>query len=151
MTRTMLAVATAIVAVLASPAALAQKQYGPGASDGEIKIGHTIPYSGSLSAYGTIGRTAAAYFRMINEQGGVNGRKINLISLDDGFSPPKTVEMARKLVERDEVLLLFNPLGTPTNLAIRKYMNANKVPQLFIASGASTWNDPKGYPWTMVW
>ena len=151
MTRTMLAVATAIIAVLASPAALAQKQYGPGASDSEIKIGHTIPYSGSLSAYGTIGRTAAAYFRMINEQGGVNGRKINLISLDDGFSPPKTVEMARKLVERDEVLLLFNPLGTPTNLAIRKYMNANKVPQLFIASGASAWNDPKGYPWTMGW
>ena len=110
-----------------------------------------MPYSGPLSAYSTIGKIEAAYFRMVNEQGGINGRKINFITLDDAFSPPKTVEMTRKLVEQDEVLLIFQPLGTPTSLATRKYMNAKKVPQLFIASGASTWNDPSNYPWTMGW
>ena len=129
----------------------AQKKYGPGVSDTEIKIGNTMPYSGPLSAYGTIGKIQAAYFRMVNEQGGINGRKINFITLDDAFSPPKTVEMTRKLVELDEVLLIFQPLGTPTSLATRRYLNAKKVPQLFIASGASTWNDPSNFPWTMGW
>ena len=131
--------------------AAAQKKYDPGASDTEIKVGQTMPYSGPASAYGTIGRTAAAYFKMINEQGGINGRKINFLSLDDGYSPPKTVEMARKLVEQDEVLMMYNNLGTPPNSAIHKYMNAKKVPHLFVATGASKWNDPKNFPWTMGW
>ncbi|MCP1836702.1 branched-chain amino acid transport system substrate-binding protein [Bradyrhizobium sp. USDA 4532] len=131
--------------------ALAQKKYDTGASDTEIKIGNTMPYSGPASAYGTIGKTEAAYFRMINDAGGVHGRKIKFISYDDGYSPPKTVEQARKLVENDEVLLLFGSVGTATNAAIRKYMNEKQVPQLFIASGASKWNDPKDYPWTMGW
>ena len=134
---------------LTVPAALAQKKYDPGASDTEIKIGQTMPYSGPASAFGTIGKIEAAYFRKINDDGGINGRKINFISLDDAYSPPKTVEMVRRLVEQDEVLLLFGSLGTPSNTAIHKYMNAKKVPQLFIASGASKWNDPKQYPWTM--
>ena len=134
---------------LTVPAALAQKKYDAGASDTEIKIGQTMPYSGPASAYGTIGKSEAAYFRKINDDGGINGRKINFISLDDAYSPPKTVEMVRRLVEQDEVLLLFGSLGTPSNTAIHKYMNAKKVPQLFIASGASKWNDPKQYPWTM--
>ena len=134
----------------ASPAH--SKKYGPGVTDSEIKIGNINPYSGPASAYGTIGRAIAAYFKMVNEtQGGVNGRKINFISYDDGYSPPKTVEMARKLVERDRVLLIFQSLGTPTNTAIHKYMNKKKVPHLFVATGASKWNDPKGHPWTMGW
>jgi len=129
----------------------AERKYGPGVTDDEIKIGQTMPYSGNASAYGVVGRAQAAYFRMINEQGGVNGRKINLISLDDGYSPPKTVELTRQLVERDQVLLLFSPLGTQTNTAIHKYMNQKKVPQLFVATGASKWGDPKHFPWTMGW
>ena len=131
--------------------ASAQKKYDPGASDTEIKIGNTMPYSGPASAYGTIGKAEAAYFKKINDEGGINGRKINFISLDDGYSPPKTVEMVRRLVEQDEVLLVFGPLGTPSNTAIQKYMNAKKVPQLFVATGATKWNDPKGNPWTMGW
>jgi branched-chain amino acid transport system substrate-binding protein len=131
--------------------ALAQKTYDIGASDTEIKIGNTVPYSGPASAYGTIGRTEAAYFKMINDAGGIHGRKITFISYDDGYSPAKTVEQARKLVENDEVLLVFGSVGTASNAAIRKYMNEKQVPQLFIASGASKWNDPKDYPWTMGW
>ena len=134
---------------LAGGLALAAGQYGPGASDTEIKIGNTMPYSGPASAYGTIGKAEAAYFTMVNEQGGINGRKINFISRDDGYSPPKTVEVVRKLVEEDQVLLVFNPLGTPPNTAIRGYLNDNKVPQLFVATGADKWNDPKNFPWTM--
>src|SRR5271169_5198462 len=134
----------------ASPAA-AQKKYDPGASDTEIKIGNINPYSGPASAYGTIGKTIAAYFKKVNAEGGINGRKINFISYDDGYSPPKAVEQARKLVESDEVLLIFQSLGTPSNSAIQKYMNAKKVPQLFVATGASKWNDPKNYPWTIGW
>ena len=144
--------AAAIVGVaLAAPHVLAQKKYDPGASDKEIKVGGIMPYSGPASAYAAIGKAEAAYFRKINDEGGINGRKINFISVDDGYSPPKAVEMARKLVEQDEVLLIFNPLGTPSNTAIHKYMNAKKVPQLFVATGASKWNDPKGFPWTMGW
>jgi branched-chain amino acid transport system substrate-binding protein len=135
----------------AAPYALAQKKYDPGASDKEIKVGSIMPYSGPASAYAAIGKAEAAYFRKINDEGGINGRRINFISVDDGYSPPKAVEMARKLVEQDEVLLVFNPLGTPSNSAIHKYMNAKKVPQLFVATGASKWNDPKGFPWTMGW
>jgi branched-chain amino acid transport system substrate-binding protein len=126
-----------------------EKQYGPGVSDTEIKIGNIMPYSGPASSYGTVGKAEAAYFAMVNDRGGVNGRKINFISRDDGYSPPKTVEMARQLVEQDRVLLLFNTLGTATNTSIRDYMNENKVPQLFVASGAAKFNDPKHYPWTM--
>ncbi len=136
---------------LASGLALAAGQYGPGVSDTEIKIGNTMPYSGPASAYGVIGKTEAGYFAMINEQGGINGRKINFISRDDGYSPPKTVEQVRQLVEQDQVLFMFSPLGTPTNTAIHGYLNDNKVPQLFVASGADQWNDPKRYPWTMGW
>jgi branched-chain amino acid transport system substrate-binding protein len=137
--------------VLASGHPLAAGQYGPGVADSEIKIGNTMPYSGPASSYGTIGRSEAAYFAMINEQGGVNGRKINFISRDDGYSPPKTVEQVRQLVEQEEVLALFQTLGTPPNSAIREYLNEQKVPQLFVATGASKWNDPKHYPWTMGW
>jgi ABC-type branched-subunit amino acid transport system substrate-binding protein len=142
---------SAALAILAASysGALAQKAYDPGATDTEIKIGNIMPYSGPASAYGVQGRTEAAYFKKINDAGGINGRKINFISYDDGYSPPKTVEQARKLVESDEVLLIFNSLGTPTNSAIQKYMNAKKVPQLFVATGATKWNDPKEYPWTM--
>ena len=129
----------------------AEKNYGPGVTDKEIKIGQTMPYSGPLSAYATIGKVEAAYFRMINEQGGINGRKISLFSLDDGFSPPKTVEMTRLLIEQEQVLALFQPLGTPTSTAVRKYLNEKKVPQLFIASGATKWDDPKNFPWTIGW
>src|SRR3954464_11905067 len=150
MKRTLLPVAALLAAALALPA-LAQKKYDPGASDTEIKVGHTNPDSGPASAYGAIGKSIAAYFRMVNERGGINGRKVNFISYDDGYSPPKTVEMARKLVEQDEVLLLFQSLGTPSNTAIHKYMNAKKVPQLFVATGATKWNDPKAFPWTMGW
>ena len=134
----------------ANPAA-AQKKYDPGATDSEIKIGNIMPYSGPLSAYALIGRTQAAFFNKINAEGGVNGRKINFISYDDGFSPPKTVEQARKLVESDEVLLIFQSLGTPTNNAIRPYMNQKKVPQLFVATGATQFGDRKNFPWTMGW
>jgi len=129
----------------------AQSKYGPGVSDTEIKIGQTMPYSGPASSYGTAGRTEAAYFAMLNEQGGINGRKIRLISLDDGYSPPKTVEQVRKLVEQEQVLLIFNPLGTAANSAIQKYLNNKGVPQLFLSSGASRFNDPKNFPWTMGW
>jgi ABC-type branched-subunit amino acid transport system substrate-binding protein len=139
------------VSLVAASGALAQKKYDPGASDTEIKIGNIMPYSGPASAYGVIGRTEAAYFKMINDKGGINGRKINFISYDDAYSPPKTVEQARKLVESDEVLLIFNSLGTPPNSAIHKYMNTKKVPQLFVATGATKWNDPKNFPWTMGW
>src|ERR1700730_16359787 len=126
-------------------------QYGPGVSDTEIKLGNTMPYSGPASSYGVIGRVDAAYFAMINEQGGINGRKITFISRDDGYSPPKTVELLRLVVEQDQVLLMFNTLGTPPNMAIHGYMNDNKVPQLFPATGADQWNDPKHFPWTMMW
>jgi len=131
--------------------ALAQKKYDPGASDTEIRIGNIMPYSGPASAYGVIGRTEEAYFRKINAEGGINGRKITFISYDDGYSPSKAVEQARKLVERDGVLLVFNSLGTPSNVAIQKYMNDKQVPQLFVASGATKWNNPKDFPWTMGW
>jgi branched-chain amino acid transport system substrate-binding protein len=144
------AAALAIAAVAASPAA-AQKKYDPGANDSEIKVGNIMPYSGPASAYGEIGKTQAAYFRKVNAEGGVNGRKINFISYDDGYSPPKTVEQARKLVESDEVLLIFQSLGTAHNTAIQRYMNAKKVPQLFVATGATKWNDPQHFPWTMGW
>src|SRR6201985_226496 len=144
------AAATAFVA-LTSQSAMAQKVYDTGATDTEIKIGNIEAYSGPASAYGMIGKTEEAYFKMINDQGGINGRKINFISYDDGYSPPKAGEQARKLVEDDEVLLIFNPLGTPSNSAIHKYMNAKKVPQVFVASGAAKWNDPKNFPWTIGW
>jgi len=148
-----LAIFSAALAVLAasSSGALAQKKYDTGATDTEIKIGNIMPYSGPASAYGVIGKTEAAYFKKINDAGGINGRKINFITYDDGYSPPKTVEQARKLVESDEVLLVFNSLGTPPNSAIHKYMNSKKVPQLFVATGATKWNDPKDFPWTMGW
>ncbi len=147
------AIAAAAAAVLTATAgsALAQKKYDTGASDTEIKIGNIMPYSGPASSYGVIGKTEAAYFQMVNEKGGINGRKINFISYDDAYSPPKAVEHTRKLVENDEVLLIFNPLGTPSNTAIQKYLNAKKVPQLFVATGAAKWNDPKNFPWTMGW
>ncbi|MBI5909214.1 MAG: ABC transporter substrate-binding protein [Betaproteobacteria bacterium] len=144
-------VTTILGLAFAASSAMAQKKYDPGASDTEIKIGNILPYSGPVSAYGTIGKAQAAYFKKINDEGGINGRKINFVSVDDGYSPPKTVEMARRLVEQDEVLLLFQPLGTPTNSAIHKYMNAKKVPHLFLSSGATKWNDPKNFPWTMGW
>jgi ABC-type branched-subunit amino acid transport system substrate-binding protein len=137
--------------VLGGGLALAAGQYGPGVSDTEIKIGNTMPYSGPASAYGVIGKSEAAYFAMINDQGGINGRKINFISRDDGYSPPKTVEQVRQMVEQEQVLLLFQTLGTPPNIAIQGYLNDNKVPQLFVATGASKWNDPKHFPWTMGW
>jgi branched-chain amino acid transport system substrate-binding protein len=144
------ALATA-VATLASSAALAQKKYDTGASDTEIKIGNIMPYSGPASAYGIIGKTEEAYFKMINDKGGINGRKLVYVTYDDGYSPPKAVEQVRKLVESDEVLAVFNPLGTPSNSAIQKYLNAKKIPQLFVATGATKWNDPKNFPWTMGW
>ena len=140
-----------LLSVAVAGAAHAQKKYDPGATDTEIKIGNIMPYSGPASAYATIGKTEAAYFNKINAEGGINGRKINFISYDDGYSPPKAVEQARKLIESDEVLLIFNPLGTPSNSAIEKYMNAKKVPQLFVATGATKWDEPKEFPWTMGW
>ena len=143
---------SAVLAVgLAAGAAQAQKMYGPGVTDTEIKIGNTNPYSGPASAYGTIGKGLKAYFDMINAAGGINGRKINFISLDDSYSPPKTVEQTRKLVEQEKVLFLFQALGTPTNSAVHKYMNKKKVPQLFVATGATKWGNPKEFPWTMGW
>ena len=140
----------AAVLVLAQPA-LAQKKYGPGVTDTEIKIGQTQPYSGFGSAYSTIGKASAAYFTMINEQGGINGRKINFLSWDDGFSPGKTVEQTRKLVEQENVLFMFDSVGTPTNLAVQKYLNTKGIPQLFAGSGATRWDDPKHFPWTIGW
>jgi branched-chain amino acid transport system substrate-binding protein len=139
------------VAVLAASPASAQKKYDLGATDREIKIGNFVPYSGPASSYAVLGKTIAAYFNKINDDGGINGRRINFISYDDAYSPPKAVEQARKLVESDEVLFLFYTLGTPSNSAIQKYANAKKVPQLFVASGATKWNDPKHFPWTMGW
>ncbi len=144
-----LAVLSAAALLLTAGSALAQKKYDTGASDTEIKIGNIEAYSGPASAYGIIGKTEEAYFKMINDQGGIKGRKINFISYDDAYSPPKTVEQTRKLVESDEVLFIFNPLGTPTQSAVQKYLNAKKVPQLFIASGSSKWDDAKAFPWTM--
>ena len=143
-----LSAAAMLLAASASPS-LAQKKYDTGASDTEIKLGNIVPYSGPASAYGAVGKAQAAYFKMINDQGGINGRKINYISYDDAYSPPKAVEQTRKLVESDEVLLIFSALGTPSNTAIQKYLNAKKVPQLFLATGATKWNDPKNFPWTM--
>jgi branched-chain amino acid transport system substrate-binding protein len=143
--------AALVILAATSSGASAQKKYDIGATDTEIKIGNIMPYSGPASAYGVIGKTEEAYFRKINAEGGINGRKINFISYDDAYSPPKTVEQARKLVESDEVLIVFNPLGTPPNSAIQKYMNQKKVPQLFVATGATKWNDPKEFPWTMGW
>jgi branched-chain amino acid transport system substrate-binding protein len=145
-----LSAALALLAASSDPS-FAQKKYDTGATDTEIKIGNIMPYSGPASAYGVIGKTEEAYFRKINAEGGINGRKINFITYDDAYSPPKTVEQARKLVESDEVFLVFNSLGTPPNTAIQKYMNTKKVPQLFVATGATKWNDPKDFPWTMGW
>src|SRR2546421_10896846 len=146
------AFSTAVIAFTAvSGTALAQKKYDTGATDAEIKVGNIMPYSGPASAYGVIGKTEEAYFKKINAEGGINGRKINFVTYDDGYSPPKAVEQVRKLVESDEVLLVFNSLGTPSNSAIQKYLNAKRVPQLFVATGATKWNDPKNFPWTMGW
>jgi branched-chain amino acid transport system substrate-binding protein len=142
---------TALGLALGLTPAIAQKHYDAGATDTEIKIGNINPYSGPASAYGLIGKTIAAYFNKVNAEGGINGRKINFISYDDAYSPPKAVEQARKLVESEEVLLIFQSLGTPSNSAIQKYMNAKKVPQLFVATGATKWGDPKHFPWTMGW
>ena len=143
------AIAIASVFVVATQASAAEKKYGPGASDTEIKLGQTSPFSGPASAYSVIAKTQAAYFKMINEQGGVNGRKINLITLDDAYSPPKTVEQTRKLVEQEEVAVILNPLGTPTGLAVRKYLNDKKVPQLFVGAGATLWGDHERFPWSI--
>ncbi|MCS3445282.1 MULTISPECIES: ABC transporter substrate-binding protein [Bradyrhizobium] len=140
---------TALAIALSASPAFAQKKYDPGASDTEIKIGQTVPFSGPASAYASIGKTQAAYFKMINDQGGINGRKINLIQYDDAYSPPKAVEQVRKLVESDEVLLTFQIVGTPSNAAVQKYLNGKKVPQLFAATGASKFTDPKNFPWTL--
>ena len=148
--RTILAAAPSALAFAALPARAA-KQYGPGVTDTEIKIGNTGPYSGPASSYGTIPKAMAAYYKMVNDQGGVNGRKINFISYDDAYSPPKTVEQVRKLVEQDNVLLTAGTLGTPTNSAIWHYMNQKKVPHLFVSTGATKWDDPKNYPWTIGW
>jgi branched-chain amino acid transport system substrate-binding protein len=145
------AFSAALTMLAATSASAADKKYDTGATDTEIKIGNIMPYSGPASSYSVIGKTEAAFFNKINAEGGINGRKINFISYDDAYSPPKTVEQARKLVESDEVLLVFNSLGTPPNTAIQKYMNSKKVPQLFVATGATKWNDPKDFPWTMGW
>jgi branched-chain amino acid transport system substrate-binding protein len=149
--RRILASGTTLAASFASSKLSAQRRYDPGASDTEIKLGHTSPYSGPLSAFSVAGKATTAYFNMINAAGGINGRKIKFISYDDGYQPPKTVEMVRKLVESDEVLMIFQLLGTPTNIAIQKYLNQKQIPQLFIFSGASRFGDPKNYPWTMGW
>jgi branched-chain amino acid transport system substrate-binding protein len=146
-----LGVFAALALGLFATAAQAQKQYSPGASDTEIRIGNTAPYSGPASAYSAGAVSEAAYFKMINDQGGVNGRKINFISLDDAYSPPKTVEQIRRLIESDEVLFLVNPVGTAPNISVVKYINQKKVPHLFVGSGATLFNDPANYPWTMSW
>jgi branched-chain amino acid transport system substrate-binding protein len=144
-------VIAAAATVMMATSALAQKKYDPGATDKEIKVGHLNPYSGPASAYGAIGKAIGAYFDKVNAEGGINGRMVKYITLDDGYNPAKTVEMTRKLVEEDEVLLVFQPLGTPSNSAIHKYMNTKKVPQLFVATGATKWGDPKNFPYTMGW
>jgi branched-chain amino acid transport system substrate-binding protein len=149
--RTWITTVVFVSITIAASSATAQKRYDPGVSDTEIKIGNINPYSGPASSYGVIGKTEAAYFNKINADGGINGRKINIISYDDSYSPPKTVEQARKLVESDGVLLIFQSLGTPPNTAIQKYMNSKRVPQLFVATGATKWNDPQNFPWTMGW
>ena len=140
-----------VTTALMATSAVAQKKYDPGATDKEIKVGHVIAYSGPASAYGAIGKAIAAYFDKVNAEGGINGRSVKFISLDDGYNPAKTVEQVRKLVEEEEVLLVFQPLGTPSNSAIHKYMNTKKVPQLFVATGATLWGDPKNFPYTMGW
>jgi branched-chain amino acid transport system substrate-binding protein len=147
--RMMLAGSGALALALAASPVSAQKKYDEGATDTEIKIGNTNPYSGNASSYGVIGKTIEAYFKMVNDKGGINGRKINFITYDDGYAPPKTVEMVRKLVEEDKVLFVFQTLGTPPNTAIHKYMNGKKVPHLFVATGASKWGNPREFPWTM--
>ena len=147
---TRLAAAGALVLLLAFPAA-AQKRYGPGVSDSEIKLGQTMPYSGPASAYASVGLAEAAYLKMVNEQGGVNGRKINLVSLDDGYSPPRTVEQTRRLIEDEQVLAIVGSLGTAANSAIEKYLNQKKVPHVFLSTGATKWGDPEHFPWTMGW
>jgi len=149
--RKLLVAAAMATFALGAGTAVGAGKYGPGVTDTEIKIGHIGPYSGPATAYGTIGKAIAAYFKMVNDNGGINGRKIDFLSMDDGYSPPKAVEQARKLVEQDQVLLIFQSLGTPSNSAIHQYMNAKKVPQLFVATGASKWGDPKHFPWTMGW
>ncbi len=146
------ALIVATLALLSSAGTvLAQKKYDPGADDKEIRVGSIHPYSGPASAYGTIGKAIGAYFDKVNAEGGINGRKIKYLALDDGYNPAKTVEQARKLVEEEEALIVFNPLGTPPNTAIQKYMNSKKVPHLFVATGATKWGDPKNFPWTMGW
>jgi ABC-type branched-subunit amino acid transport system substrate-binding protein len=150
-TQSFVALTAFAVAAVVATSVNAQKKYDPGASDTEIKIGNIMPYSGPASSYGVIGKTEEAYFRKINAEGGIDGRKINFITYDDAYSPPKAIEQARKLVESDEVLLIFQPLGTPSNSATQKYMNSKKVPQLFVATGATKWGDPKNFPWTMGW
>jgi branched-chain amino acid transport system substrate-binding protein len=149
--KTGLGVIAALLTSFVATPALAQKQYGPGVTDTEIKIGTTTPYSGPASAYSAGAVSATAYFAMINEHGGVNGRRINYISLDDAYSPPKTVEQIRRLIESEEVLFLVNPVGTATNMAVVKYINQKQVPHLFVGSGATVFNDPEHYPWTMSW
>jgi ABC-type branched-subunit amino acid transport system substrate-binding protein len=150
--RRLAAFSTAIILLAASGSSvLAQQKYDPGVTDTEIKIGNIMPYSGPASAYSVTGRTEAAYFRKINAEGGINGRKINFISYDDAYSPPKAVEQARRLVEGNEVFLIFGSLGTPSNTAIQKYMNVKRVPQLFVQTGATKWNDPQNFPWTIGW
>src|SRR5512132_3436802 len=149
--RSAAALAAVMALVSTMGAVAAQTKYDTGATDTEIKIGNIMPYSGPASAYGAIGKTEEAYFKKITAEGDINARKINLVSYDDGYSAPKAVEQARKLVESDEVLVVFNPLGTPSNTAIQKYLNSKKVPQLFVATGATKWNDPKGFPWTIGW
>jgi branched-chain amino acid transport system substrate-binding protein len=151
MPRPAAAVVSLLLVALVAPPLAAEMRYGPGVSDSEIKIGQTMPYSGASSAYGTIGKAEAAYFVMINDQGGINGRKIKFLTVDDGYSPPKTVEQIRKLVEQEQVLLLFQTMGTATNNAVHKYVNDKHVPHLFLASGASLWADPEHFPWTMGW
>jgi branched-chain amino acid transport system substrate-binding protein len=147
--RTFLSGVSTAAVLSASGVAFAQKKYSDGASDTEIKIGNTNPYSGPASSYGVIGKCIEAYWKSVNDRGGVNGRKINFLTRDDGYSPPKTVELVRQLVEQEKVLCMFQTLGTPTNTAIHKYMNQKKVPQLFVATGASKWGKPKEFPWTM--
>lgn len=149
--RLAIAAATAFAVAGLSSAAMAEKMYGPGVTDTEIKIGNTNPYSGRASAYGTIGKSISAYFDKLNAEGGINGRKINFVSLDDGYNPSKTVEQVRRLVEQEKVLFLFQNLGTPTNSAVHKYVNKKQVPHIFVATGAAKWNDPKNFKWTMGW
>jgi branched-chain amino acid transport system substrate-binding protein len=149
--RRLLQTTAASAAALATRSLPAWAANAPGVTDKEIKIGQTMPYSGPASAYGAIGKAELAYFKKVNDEGGINGRMINLLSLDDGYSPPKTVEQIRRLVEQDGVAFIFQSLGTPSNSAIQKYLNDRKVPQLFVATGATKWNDPKHFPWTMGW